>query len=65
MEERFGEFSKIRESENHSSMSWGQFNDSFCYLCLAASVVASWPHTQEDTSFLNLIFLSVNFCENT
>ena len=28
-------------------MTWGQFKDPLCYLCLAGAVVASWSLTQE------------------
>ena len=35
-------------------MNWGQFKDPVCYLCVAGTVVASWPLMQEVVGLNNL-----------
>ena len=32
---------------NHRSMNWAQFKDPVSHMCLAGTVVACWPLTQE------------------
>ena len=41
------EFSEFNESDNHRSMNWAHFKDPVSHMCLADTVVASWPLTQE------------------
>ena len=53
MEGKIGKFTNLI---NHRSMTWGQFNDSLSYMCLAGFVVTFWPLTQEVASFNNFFY---------
>ena len=41
--------------KNHWSMNWGQVKGPHCYLCLSATVVASWFRTQEVAGLKTLL----------
>ena len=49
---------------NHWSMNWARFKDPICFLCLAGTVVASWPLKQQMAGSNNLFKIQYFFSLN-